>query len=416
MKNIKIILSFLLSAILLFSSCSSNSENNDILDSSTKSQIMISIDDTKPTNLENSQNIQLSFNLSLLKSLCKNKKNVFYSSFSINQALTMAYFGANGTTQDEIKNALGYSGLTIEDIAAYQKYLIRTYESPSDTVFYSANSMWIDNQIIVKQSYIDTMLKNFSSDVKNLDLQGENALKTLNKWVDTKTKGMIAKLFEQPFDPLTRLVLMNAIYFEGNWNSPFDPKLTSTHAFNGINKQSSVDMMSSETAIKGYETAKYTSICLPYGEDERFQMVAVLPKGDMSNFIETIDSETLNTILTTFEIKDTPRILLPKFEMEEKLLLHDILKTIGIQAAFTIQADFSGISETNIYIDEVIHKAKIKVDEEGTEAAAVTALVMKTTSIPIDQFEFIADQPFLFFIMDSIDNTVLFTGAIYDLK
>ena len=111
----------------------------------------------------------------------------------------MAYFGAGGATQEEIKKTLGYDGLSIADIAAYQKYLLETYAKTGDTTFYSVNSMWIDDEINVKSAYTDTMINNFDAEVENIDLQGENAVKTLNSWIDRKTKGMITKLFERPF-------------------------------------------------------------------------------------------------------------------------------------------------------------------------------------------------------------------------
>ena len=409
--KIKSIISLAATAILVLSGCSAMSDNNQ---SSEPSQAMASISDISAQTLANSQNIQLEFNLDLLKELSKSEDNLFFSSFSVNQALTMALFGSEGETQQEIIDVLGYSGLTVEDIAAYQKYLIEAYEETGDTVFYSANSMWIDDDIVINQNYIDTMVKYFLSDVENLDLQAESAPDTLNKWIDKKTNGMITKLFEEPFDRLARLVLMNAIYFKGDWTTPFDPELTSEAAFNGLNGQTTVDMMYSDMEVLGWQGNDYTAISLPYGEDERFKMVAVLPSGDMNDFISSLSVDELNSILTTFELKEESRILLPKFEMEEKITLSDTLKALGMELTFTPQADFSEISDTALYIDEVLHKAKIKVDEEGTEAAAVTGLIMRATSMPLDMFEFVADKPFLFFIVDDEDNTVLFTGVVYD--
>jgi len=407
----KTILILAAAAALTFSGCAKMEEP---VPDSTESPAMASIADVQAQALSNSQNIQLEFNLNLLKELSKNEKNLFYSSFSINQALSMTLFGAEGKTQQEIMDTLGYSGLTANDVAAYQKYLLDVYAKTGDTTFYSANSMWIDNDITLNKTYIDTMVKYFASDVENLDLQSVDAPDTLNKWIDKKTNGMITKLYDEPFDAMARLVLMNAIYFKGQWTTPFNPDMTSEWTFDGKNGASLVDMMYSDAEVLGWESDDYKAISLPYGDDERFRMVAVLPENSISDFIAGLDSQELNSILTNFEIKNEANVWLPKFEMEEKITLSDTLKALGMVQAFTPEAQFGEISDTALYIDEVLHKARIKVDEEGTEAAAVTGLIMKATSMPLDMFEFAADRPFIFFIADD-ENTVLFTGVVYDM-
>ena len=414
MKKIKLFIPILFSAAMLLSACSS-SEPITTDETTQPSDAMLSISNAAPKNIENSQNIQLQFNLDLLKQLDKENKNLFFSAFSINQALTMAYFGADGKTQQEMQDTLGYSGLTIEDIAAYQKYLMDVYKDPGDTTFYSANSMWIDNDIAVMQPYIDAMVDNFNADVEDIDLQSDSAPAALNKWIDKKTKGMITELFDQPFDPLARVVLMNAIYFKGQWTTPFDPERTYERDFNGYSETAKVDMMYSGEDVLGYTGDDYISISMPYGDDERFSMVAVLPSGDMSSFIDGLNAEKLNSILTTFSQQHDPQVSFPKFEMEEKVVLNDALQAMGIVEAFSYDADFSQISDLELRIDKVLHKAKIKVDEEGTEAAAVTAVILEAKSIDMNQFVFRADRPFLFFIVDSENSNVLFTGVVYDL-
>lgn len=414
MKITKILLSILIAGTLIASGCSAVPETEqptDIVISDT----MLSIKDVMPSNIAESQNIQLQFSLDLLKELSQSKENIFYSSFSINQALTMAYFGADGDTQEEIKNTLGYAGLTIEDIAAYQKYLIETYSDSGDTTFYSANSMWIDDQLTVKDAYIQTMLESFDAEVANIDLQSNQALGVINGWIEKETNGMIDKLFEEPFDEMTALILMNAIYFKGQWTTPFNPELTYENTFNGASSSNQVDFMFSDETVTGYQSDDYKAINLSYGDDERFSFVAVLPEGDINDFINGLDADALNDVLTTFEEKEDPILLLPKFELEEKITLKDTLAALGMETAFTGDANFSEISDTELFISDVLHKARIIVDEEGTEAAAVTGLVMKATSMPVDQFEFVADREFMFFIMDNEEKTVLFSGVVYDL-
>jgi serpin B len=164
----------------------------------------------------------------------------------------------------------------------------------------------------------------------------------------------------------------------------------------------------------GHKGDDYTSVFLPYGEDERFAMVAVLPD-DMDAFLSSLDAQKLNAVLTTFETQQDPVLSLPVFELEEKIKLKDVLRSLGIQKAFTDGADFSPVSDTPLAIDEVLHKARIKVDEQGTEAAAVTAVIIRATGAMLDRFEFVADKPFLFFIVDTQNELTLFTGRVMDL-
>jgi len=189
MKTIKIFLPIFMLTVFILSGCS---PSHDI--EKPASDVMLSIANVKPSTVSGAENIQLAFNLELLKSLSKEQNNIFYSSFSVNQALTMAYFGAKGQTQQEIKDTLGYNNLSTEDIAAYQKYLADVYKNPGDTIFYSANSLWIDDEISVKDDYINTMINSFDAEVATIDLQSDKAVDTLNKWIDKKTKSMITKL------------------------------------------------------------------------------------------------------------------------------------------------------------------------------------------------------------------------------
>lgn len=422
MKKAIITMAILSVIIMIFTACSSaidepvkmTKPTEEISQSDT---IMLSLKNAMPKMPKNAQNIQLGFNLDVLKQLSKQNGNVFFSSMSINQALTMAYFGANGTTQKEIANILGYAGMSIEDVASYQKQLLETYKNSGDTTFNNANSVWIDNEFTAKDSYIDTMNDVFDTEVENIDLQNPNTIDKLNSWIDDKTNHMIKKLFEKDENPLSNsiMVLMNAIYFKGEWTIPFNPDRTFPAIFNGASSQSEIDMMSSDEDVLGFESDNYKAISLQYGDDERFSMVVVLPNEDTNTFTDGLTTDSLNDILTTFEEKREVIIQLPKFEMEEEVELSNVLKSLGMITAFSDNADFNRISDTPIMINEVLHKAKIKVDEEGTEVAAVTAIILNRTSMPVDQFEFIADRPFLFFIIDTANDLVLFSGRVNDL-
>ena len=423
MKKTFKILAVLVSAAMLFAGCAQpvpekgDNETEKHTQTQIKDEAMLSLADAVPERPQSASDIQQGFNVDLLKTLSGMQDgNLFYSSMSINSAMTMAYFGAQGDTQKEIAQALGYGDMSPEEVAGYQKYLLQSYEDTGDTTFTSANSLWVDDEIAAKQSYIDTMRDVFDTMVKNIDLQSPGAADELNSWIDDATNGMIDKLFEQDDASLASaaMVLMNAIYFNGDWTMPFDPERTMDAAFNGSTHQSQVSMMMSNEDVMGHKGDDYTSVFLPYGEDERFAMVALLPD-DMDAFVSSLDAQKLNAVLTTFETQQDPVLSLPVFELEEKIKLKDVLRSLGIQKAFTDGADFSPVSDTPLAIDEVLHKARIKVDEQGTEAAAVTAVIIRATGAMLDRFEFVADKPFLFFIVDTQNELTLFTGKVMDL-
>ena len=413
-----------LAAVMLFAACTPSADEQTKGPESirtegpqTRDEVMLSLKDAVPANTEGAGELQLKFNLALLKKLGELEDgSLFFSPMSISTALTMAYFGAAGKTQEQMADVLGYSDMSMIDVASYQKYLLQSYEDSGETTFTTANSVWIDDMFEARQSYMDTMNDVFQTKVTKLDLQAEDAADKLNAWIGDATDGMIKGLFEKGDDSLAEavMVLMNAIYFKGEWTVPFDPEKTYDSTFNGATETSDVKMMSSDETVMGHQGEDYTSVYLPYGEDEHFAMVAVLPD-DMASFVGGLTVEALSDMLSTFEEKEDPMLQFPVFEMEKKVELNDVLKSLGIELAFSENADFSQMSEVPILIDEVLHKAKIKVDEEGAEAAAVTAVITNECSAA-DRFEFIANKPFLFFIVDTQNDLVLFTGKVLDLN
>jgi serpin B len=264
---------------------------------------------------------------------------------------------------------------------------------------------------------MDTMLDVFKTETYSVDMKDIKTVDDINGWVKKKTDGMIEKLLEKDRNPLStaEMVLMNAIYFNGEWTTPFNELDTIEQDFKGTSGTTKVDMMHSSKNVLGYEGDDYKSISLPYGKDERFSMVMVLPNGDINEFIEVQSRDSIKKVLTTFEEKSDAIIQIPKFSLEEMVTLNDTLKALGMSKAFSpATADFANIAD-GLFIDTVLHKAKIDVDEIGTEAAAVTAVIMGKGAAPEFQFEFLADKPFLFFIVDGEENIVLFTGKVSNL-
>ncbi len=395
-------------------------ENKDNTETKTESTedttIMLSLGNAPAIMPQDANELQTAFNLELLKQLGKEDGNVFYSSLSINQAMSMVYFGAQNTTQQEIADVLGYDNMTLEEVASYQKALLESFKDTGDTIFDNANSIWIDDELEVYKNYMDTMNDAFETEAYNVDLQQVGIADIVNGWIDEKTEGMIEKLYESDAEiNASVMVLLNAIYFKGSWTEAFKKDYTYQTDFMGQSATSKVDMMLSNESVKGIEGDNYKSVFLPYGDDERYSMVVILPNDDINEFIDNLTDEKLAVILSTYEQKEDAIVEIPKFELEQKTEMKEILSAMGINEVFKESSDLSLISSTPLMIDEVLHKARIVVDEEGTEAAAATGVTMLGSAMPGEIFEFIANKPFLFFIVDSENDLVLFTGQVNDL-
>jgi serpin B len=382
--------------------------------------VMVDIADIEPNADDSAKEAFATFNLKLFNALNEKDKNLFFSAMSISSALTMAYFGAEGTTKDEIHDALSYSDMSFKNIASAQKAILDSYIDTGDTVFNVANSIWVDDTCQVRDSYVETIGSVFDTSANNIDLQGKKAVDTINDWVSRKTNGMIPEFLIKSQNPLenTLLLLINAIYFNGTWSEPFESSDTFKKEFRGATSNNVVSMMSSQKNVLGYDGEGYKAIFLPYGEDKRFYMIVVLPDDDIEDFIEDQTFESWYSILSTFKEQKNVIYQIPKFEMEETVKLNNTLKSLGMTKAFESDADFSNMAYDKLQISNVLHKAKIKVDELGTEAAAVTGVGVDGCAMeqPTYDFEFCADKPFLYFIVDSKEQIVLFTGKLCDLN
>ena len=395
-------------------------ENTQTEGPQTQDEVMLSLENAIPAKQTSSDRVQYGFNIALLKKLSETEDgNLFFSPLSINAALTMAYFGACGETQQKMADVLGYGDASMTDVAGYQKYISALLSDTGDTQFTSANSIWVAETFEPNPSYMNTMKEVFDTKVSKTDFTKDTAVDELNGWINDSTQGMIDQMFDkedEPFDELTAMVLLNAIYFKGGWTTPFDPDATYDADFNGATATESVRMMSSHDEVRGYQGEDYIAVRLPYGADERFAMIAVLPD-DMDAFIAGMDEQSFKDLTKVLLPVENPVVNLPVFEMEQKVKLNDVLIALGMEKAFSPgEADFTEMAGADIlWIDEVLHAAKITVNEEGTEAAAATSVEMALRGMPMESFEFIADRPFLFFIMDTENELVLFTGKVMDL-
>lgn len=340
--------------------------------------------------------------------------NIMISPTSVSIALGMTYNGAESTTMDAFEELLNYQGLTREEVNEITKELIGVLLSNSKgNLLEIANSIWSNKGFPVKQEFIDLNSNYYDALVDELDFSKASALNTINDWVSNKTHGKIDEIIDH-IDPSTMMILINAIYFNCLWDVEFDPEDTKKAPFYNENgtRFGMVDMMSLESNLRAAYSDNFRAVELPY-KNKKFSMYLFLPdEGTTVNELaEELDGSTWNGWLNKFsEVRDY-NVELPRFEFEFDRSLKEDLKAMGLNVAFTGEADFSGISDIDLLISDVIHKTYIKVNEEGTEAAAVTAVTMDLTSAgPGTILRF--DRPFLFAITEKSSKSILFMGKV----
>ena len=361
--------------------------------------------------------------LAKLSELDDEKENIFISPLSISIALGMALHGAEGETQEEMKQVLEFHNMSIDDInESYRGLLdLLPYIDP-DVELLIANSMWYRIGFPVLDSYIESNKKYFDAEVDALDFNLPEASDIINNWVNEKTKGLIEDIVPEEIDPLTVMYLINAVYFKGDWAIQFDKEDTRDADFK-LDDGSTipVKMMHQKDSFRvSLSNQDVSVIDLPYS-DGHYSMTIVLPPQDVSihEFTGSMTNEKWQSWLDKlpedlWEID----VYLPRFTLEYKESLVDVLKALGMKKAFdSYDAEFDGIYDRaqvggeNIYISNVMHKTFVDVDEEGTEAAAATSVEFGVTSAPP---AFRADRPFVMAIRENSSDTILFIGKVVE--
>ena len=365
------------------------------------------------------------FTFSFLREACAREEedtNIFLSPFSIQMALAMTAAGAAGDTQTEMYNALGFTGFSRDDVSEFYRYLIPALqEVDNTTTFEIANSFWSKKSIVIKDDYINNIKDSFSAEVRTLPASGQQAAGEINGWCSEKTHGMITKIVDEV--PSSTIVsLLNAIYFKGIWRDKFDKADNTEDKFTCRDGSQNTTTFMNKTFedARVYSDESVEAMSITYGNGA-FAMTIVVPRNGSTpqKVLEGLDAEKWSSYRNGGRFYRTV-FSMPKFEEEyaaEKLCI-DILEDMGMQKAFTGAADFSDMSDTPLCIDEIRHKAKIKVDEEGTEAAAVTYIGMRVTSVGPggSTFYFKADRPFLYFISEISTGAILFAGVKESVK
>jgi len=357
------------------------------------------------------------FGLELLKTVFDSEEeaNVMISPTSVSIALGMAYNGAEGSTMDAFEEVLNYEGLTREEVNEITRELIHVLlTNVNGNLLEIANSLWYDEEFPVETDFISLNSHYYDAEVNELDFRNTNALKTINDWVSEQTHGKIDEIIDS-IDPAVMMILINAIYFNCAWDVEFDPD--DTHQANFYKEDESlfgeVDMMYLERSFKVANNDSFKAVELPY-KSGKFSMYLFLPSEESSvnQLVQELDGATWNSWISSFTEQEDFKVYLPRFEFEFERSLGEDLKEMGLEIAFSPEeADFSGISPMDLFISDVIHKTYIKVNEEGTEAAAVTAVVMEVTSIqPMNEIRL--DHPFLFAITENSSKSILFMGKV----
>jgi len=346
------------------------------------------------------------FGVDLYRRLADQKGNVFFSPLSIETALAMAQAGARGQTADEMAAVLRFR-LPREKIHAGFADLIRELSGGRNDGFTLAvaNAMWGQKGYPFNAAYQELLRKHYGAGVSEVDFQRdmENARQTINKWVEQQTAGKITDLIAPgALDPLTRLVLTNAVYFKASWAAQFDEHATKTEPFFGTSGQVDVPMMNQTRSFNYFENDRIQLLEMPYRGGE-CSMIVVLPR--KRDGLAELEKDLKIADLDAWISAARPRrvqVSLPRFRITWQFMLADVLRSMGMKRAFDSgQADFSGIATVEqLAISAVIHKAWVDVNEKGTEAAAATAVAIVATALPPPEqpVVFRADHPFLLLI------------------
>jgi len=344
--------------------------------------------------------------------------NVFLSPFSVSSALQMTANGAAGKTKAEMQHALSLDGLPAGSLNAAFKGLNQQLTTHKDVTLTLANGLWVQNDFRLKPAFVSANHKFFQAELANVNFGDPQAAQAINDWADHQTQGKIKQVVQFPFPPLTRLVLANAIYFKGQWVKPFEKQGTRPRDFHQANGQSKQAPMMNQDGHFAYQaTAKFQAVKLPYLGGLEMQLFLPATNSSPAQLLAELTAKGAWPDVQNGFAQHEGAVTLPKFKLEFDVLLNDALKTLGMQSAFASDADFSNLANEPLYISQVKQKSYVDVNEQGTEAAAVTTVTMTAMAImrpPADRFEMVLDRPFFFVISETASGSILFTGIVND--
>lgn len=351
--------------------------------------------------------------------------NLVFSPASIMIALAMTYAGARGATAEEMADVLH---IDLDDPSFHQAMNAldlalesRNFEQGDDKVQLSvANSLWAQQDTTFEKPFLDTLAADYGAGVRLVDFKtaAEAARVQINHWVADETNDKITDLIPSgALDPMTRLVLVNAIYLDATWAQQFDPNDTADLPFHRLAGDTVTVPMMHQTGRFAYGAGDgWQAIQMPYSGNDLAMLVIVPDQGRFHEVEGRLGGGLIDDAVAAAAGVTDVSLTIPKFEFRTKAGLNDALGTLGMHDAFDpAKADFSGMTtEEALYISDAIHEAYISVDEEGTEAAAATAIVMRATSAPLSEVQLTVDRPFIFALRDTTTGAVLFLGRVMD--
>ena len=351
--------------------------------------------------------------LVLYRQLGERTDNWLVSPFSLQCALGMLSNGASGETHNEILHTLSLSQYSQEEVNAYFKKLIEGLHTVNSAITVkTANSVWGNAGITLKEDFQKMNIENYSAMVSQLDFSDPSAVDQINAWCNQTTEGLIPSILDE-VNPTATVYLLNSLYFKARWESEFAPEKTQEGDFTtSSGKVIKAHFMQTQRMAAYVENEWFTSTSLSYLNDS-YVMRLILPQPEISidqvlqALSESDENLWKNTILAEINLK------MPRFTLENKMDLTPTLQALGMKKAFSGGADFSSMSDVATYISLVQQATRLKVDEEGSEGAAVTVIGGETSpGMPEEKVDFFLDRPFLFQILEPATGTVLFMGQV----
>lgn len=393
---------------LMFSACSSNS---DVADNERKDIVLdgseIAIVDT-----------QISSAFDMLRYFDSNSKegNFMVSPLSIQFSLGMLANGAQGKTLDEITAALGSHSL--DELNDLNKRLLSELpKADKKTAFRSANSVWLNKGLNVHPEYSRSVAEFYRAEAATVDLSTEETMKRINDWCSSKTEGMIPTVIKEPYTDNTAFVMLNALYFKGEWQKPFKTENTVNKEFtNSDGTVSNVATMCKKENMYYFKGEKYELVRMNYGNGA-YAMTLLLPSKDSSlgEVLQTLDAEAWAAWKSNRVVKDC-MLEMPKFTIDTRFDLDGYFGSIGIKEVYDAnKADLSAMSDRAVHLSRSEQFTRIEVDEKGTVATAVTKHESWDTDVYFEPVEFHIDRPFAFIIEETSTGAVLFTGRVNKL-
>ena len=364
------------------------------------------------------------FAFGLYQALRDEDGNLFYSPYSISLALAMTYAGARGETAQQMADTLHFTlsqdrlhpAFNSLDLELGQRGQGAKGRDEGGFRLNIVNAIWGQKDYHFLATFLDVLAENYGAGLRVLDFtsEPEKSRIVINDWVSEETEGRIKDLLPQgSIDPLTMLVLTNAIYFNAAWQYPFEENATTDGLFHLLQGgEVTVPMMKQEEFLSYAESEGYQAVELPY-DGRELSMIILLPQaGNFEAFEKSLDAQQVDAIIKNLKPSQIT-LTMPRFEFASSFSLREALAAMGMPDAFSGNADFSGMTgNRDLFISDVVHKAFVSVDEAGTEAAAATAVIMRTTALPEVTVEMIIDRPFIFLIRDIKTDAISFVGRV----